>query len=374
MRILCAPDSFKETLSASEAADAMAAGVRSAGEAFDADICPVADGGEGTLDALCRAMGGVIHTATVTGPLGEAVEARFAIVPNEHLGIVELAEASGLALVPRDRRDPTKTTTFGTGDLIRHCADHGAATVIVCIGGSATCDGAAGLAQAIGTRFHDHDGKVITEPITGGMLSHIARVEPADTRPAIRIACDVTNPLAGPNGAAAVYGPQKGATPDQVRQLDAGLAHLAGLIDFDPETPGSGAAGGAGWGLQAMCGGMLERGIDLVLDAVRFDERCRSCDLVLTGEGRLDDQSTSGKATLGVAARAALLNTPTIAIVGSCGEGAEQCLQPHRPDGLLRAVDLSERFGRERAMTDAAACVTEAARRVAASFQADASP
>lgn len=366
MRILCAPDSFKETINAADAAEAMALGVRDAG--CVTDVCPIADGGEGSLDTMLSAMGGEMRTAVVVGPLGEPLPARYGIARGG-IGIIELAEASGLALVPKQSRNPMRTTTFGTGQLIKLAADHGCNETLVCIGGSATVDGGTGLAQALGAIFFGADGQVITSPMTGGDLAALKRVEPPDIQrlPTIRIACDVTNPLCGPRGAAAVYGPQKGATPEQVQRLDAGLAHLASLCGVDPETPGFGAAGGAPIGLAALCGGRLERGIALVLDAVGFEQRCRRADLVLTGEGCLDAQSLSGKATLGVARAAAELGVPTIAIVGKVGDGAAECIGAAH--GKLRdCVSLSERYGEDRSMREPAALLRVVARDMASQF------
>lgn len=364
IRVLCAPDSFKESIDASAAAEAMAAGVRRTG--CEADVCPIADGGEGTLDALLHAMQGAAHEDEVVGPRGTLRTARFGLVSAQGIGIVELAEASGLALLTQAERDPTRTTTFGTGELIRRARERGAETVIVGIGGSATIDGGLGLAQAMGARCFDARGDAITQPITGGMLRDIARIVPPsrETLPRIRVACDVTNPLLGERGAASVYGPQKGATPAQVRELERGLAHVADVLGIDPETPGFGAAGGAAIGLVAILGGQLERGIDLVLDTVRFDERCQRAALVLTGEGRLDVQSLSGKAAMGVAQRAARLGVPTIAIVGSTGDGAERCIDRASGGCLDAYVSLADRFGRDRAMSETAVLIDEIAEEI----------
>lgn len=363
MNIICAPDSFKESINAVDAARAMAAGVRDADGRYMPDICPIADGGEGTLQALISAMGGRIDAARVTGPLGDPVDARFGIIADGTTGIVELAQASGLAIVPKARRDPMRTTTYGTGELIRLLAERGCHTVIVCIGGSATVDGATGIAQALGARFLDADEELINEPMRGGLLRSVAGVELPDRQrlPYIRIACDVTNPLCGPAGAASVYGPQKGATPEQTRELDTGLAHMARLLGVDPDQPGFGSAGGAGFGLVAMLGAQLERGVDLVLDAVRFDERCDDAVLALTGEGRLDGQSLSGKASMGVAARARQRGVPTIALVGSVGDGVECCIDPAHGGELAGYMALADRFGAERAMNETAALLRQLA-------------
>lgn len=362
MRILCAPDKFKGTISAAEAAKAMARGagrIQTPAGPVLTDCCPVADGGEGTLEALIAALGGEIRQARVIGPLGEAVDAPWGISRDGATGVVEFAAASGLVLVPAQRRDPTRTTSYGTGQLIAAAAEAGCRTIIIGIGGSATCDGAAGLAQALGARFHDDSGRLIEEPLSGGRLMEIVRFEPPENLPAIRIACDVNNPLLGPDGAAAVYGPQKGATPRQVEQLDQALAHLASIVGGEPQTPRFGASGGAGFGLAMMCGATLEAGIELILEAVGFQERCRAADLVLTGEGRLDGQSMHGKACMGVATVAGKLGVPSIAIVGSTGPGAERCLAPSAGGMLGQYMTLEGRYGRERALHETAALIEE---------------
>jgi glycerate kinase len=311
------------------------------------------------MDALLAAFGGSTSPQAVIGPLGRPVTARFGVVADLAVGIVELAEACGLALVPAVKRDPTRTTTFGVGQLIAQAAARGCGDIIVCIGGSATVDGGAGLAQALGARFFDDRGRLIQDPITGSVLMQIGRFEPPRGLPRIRVACDVTNPLLGPQGAAAVYGPQKGASPQQVLELDRGLAHLARIVGGDPDQPGAGAAGGAGFGLAAICGAKLERGIDLVLETIGFEGKCDGAALVLTGEGRLDSQSLFGKACLGVAAAAGRVGVPTIAIVGSTGPGFEQCIDPSRPDRLRACQSLADRYGNERAMNEAATLLEE---------------
>lgn len=363
MKIICAPDSFKESIAAFNTAEAMADGIRRYDQRIAVDLCPVADGGEGTLDAILNARHGAIFQQTVCGPLGEPVEASYGVLDDGVTGVVEMAQASGLALIPRDRRDPTRTSTYGTGQLVRCAVERGCREVVVCIGGSGTVDGGAGIAQALGAQFFDRSGSAIDEPMTGGLLQSVASVIPPDRArlPQLRIACDVTNPLLGKNGAAAVYGPQKGATSDHVRLLDAGLANLARLISADPDIPGFGAAGGAALSLVTLCNAQLERGIEIVLDVLRFAERCADADLVLTGEGSLDSQSLHGKATIGVAKAAARWGVPTIAIVGRVGKGADRCVGP----GLLqRYVSISERCGMEAAMNEPARCISDAAEEV----------
>jgi glycerate kinase len=357
MRVLCAPDSFKETLAAPAVATAMAEGARRAGSGVVADACPIADGGEGTLEVLAEALGAGIRRLRVTGPVGAAVPGRYA-VPRNRIGIVALADASGLAMVPSDLRDPQSTTTRGTGELIGACIRGGCEQLIVCLGGSATIDGAAGIAQTLGGRFLDADSRIIEEPLTGGLLHRVAAYEPPLARlPEIIACCDVRNPLLGPNGAAAVYGPQKGASPEQVTRLEHGLANLARVCGGDPAAPGAGAAGGAGWGLATLLGARLVAGSELVLDAVAFDERLRRCDLLVTGEGCLDAQTPDGKAPYTAALRARARGVPAVAVVGTTGPGAET-------GPFARVVSLTERFGAQRALEDTAAALAEAVEEV----------
>lgn len=339
MRVICAPDSFKESLSAADAATAMRRGVLQAMPDATVDLCPIADGGEGTVAAMLAATDGRAMTTAVDGPTGEPVQATWGMLGNteETTAVIEMAAASGLPLVPVAKRDPTRTSTRGTGQLIAAALEAGAKRIIIGIGGSATNDGGTGMAQALGVRFIDANGNAISEPMTGGLLASVAHIDVSGLDPRlakvrVTAACDVTNPLTGPRGAAAVYGPQKGATPAQVAELDAGLAHLARLLreqhDIDVEPlPGSGAAGGLGGGLVAFLHANLMPGIDLVLDAIGFDARVEGATLCLTGEGKLDGQSLSGKACLGVAQRAAKHGVPTIALVGCLGEDVERTLQ-----------------------------------------------
>ncbi len=332
----------------------MAAGASAA--RCTADECPVADGGDGSLHVLAEAWGARIEPVVVSGPLGEPVRAAIARSPGGRLAVVELALASGLALVEPRRRDPGRTTTFGTGQLIAEALRRGATEVIVCIGGSATVDGGTGMVQALGGRFFDRAGSQIDEPLCGARLREIDRYEPPAVKPHLRVACDVTNPLFGSEGAAMVYGPQKGARGWQVLDLDMALMHLASVCGGNPEAPGAGAAGGAGYGLAAMLGAELVRGIDLVLDAVGFARRAALCDLVLTGEGRLDEQSARGKSAVGVARAAAAVGVPVAAIVGQYVPDA--MLEPH----FASIVSLERRFGLARALAEPAALVEEAAR------------
>lgn len=329
MKIVIAPNALKGCLTAIQAAEAMARGAARACPAAQIARVPVADGGDGLADLLVDALRGEARVATVTGPLGDPVTASFCHVPARRLAAVEMAAASGLALLPENRRDPLLTTTRGTGELIAAALDLGIAHLIVGIGGSATNDGGTGMATALGARFLDAGG-VPVEPV-GGALAAIRRLDLRGLDPRlagvrIEAICDVDNPLLGESGAARVYGPQKGATPDQVRALDAGLANLAAVIERDlgldvRDLPGAGAAGGLGAGLRAFLGAELRRGVDLVLDLVGLDDHLRGADLALTAEGRIDSQTVFGKAPAGVGQRARALGVPCFAIAGGIGEG-----------------------------------------------------
>ena len=335
MRVVIAPDKFKGSLTALEAAEAMARGLSRVDPSAEIDRVPMADGGEGTVAALVAATGGSYRTVTVTGPLGDPVVASFGLLGDGRTAVLEMASASGLWLVPPALRDPLRATTRGTGQLLLAALEAGARRVIVGIGGSATNDGGAGLGQALGFRLLDTHGREL-EP-GGGELDRLARIERTDQvavlgSATIAVACDVTNPLCGPQGASAVYGPQKGATPEMVERLDRNLGHFADIVARDLDVavrdiPGSGAAGGLGGGLVAFAGGRLEGGVNLVIEAVNLRERLHAADLCLTGEGALDGQSAFGKTAVGVARLAHSLRCPTLAIAGSIGPGAEAVLE-----------------------------------------------
>ncbi len=335
MRIMLAPDSFKGSLSAAQAAAAMARGVAAADPAIEVDVCPIADGGEGFVEALASATGGVLRHERVEGPRGRPIDAAWAMLP-DGTAVVETAAASGLTLLPVEQRDPARTSTFGTGQLIAAALDAGCQRLIVGLGGSATNDGGTGLAQALGVRFLDTHGRTIDTRMCGGMLGRVASIDMTRLhrrvgQTPVTLASDVTNPLTGPRGASHIYGPQKGATPEQVETLDRDLRHLAEVmrqqLRMDVEaTPGAGAAGGLGAGLLAFCGATMASGIELVLDTVGFARRVARCDLCLTGEGRLDGQSLAGKAILGVAKAALRHDVPTIALVGSAADDADATL------------------------------------------------
>lgn len=342
VRVVCAPDSFKGSLSAAAAAAAMGRGLRRASATIQVDLCPVADGGEGTVDALVMAGGGELRTSCVMGPRGRSIDARWGLLTAGAAGrtaVVELASAAGLTLLAETERDPAATTTFGVGQLIAVALDADVRQIILGIGGSATCEGGCGAVQALGAHFFDRRGRPIepTTPICGGMLFDIGRVGLQAARRRfegvkLTVACDVDNPLVGPRGAASVYGPQKGASPWQVKLLDEGLAHLAEIWRAETgrdvtQWPGAGAAGGFGGGAIAMLAGSaqvtLRSGIELVLTAVDFARRLQGAALVLTGEGKLDGQTLSGKAVAGVARAARCIGVPVVALVGRLGEGVD---------------------------------------------------
>ena len=344
MRVLIAPDSFKESLSAPAVAQALAAGAlaaaKQAGVDLHIDLCPLADGGEGTVEAMVLAGKGEFRTAEVCGPLGEQRKARFGLLAGGRVAVIEMAEAAGLTLVPPEKRNPLLTTTFGVGQLIRAALDAGSRELIVGIGGSASNDGGAGCAQALGVVFIGSQNQPCVCGLAGGGLGEIERIDASDRDPrlagcTVRVACDVDNPLTGPRGASAVYGPQKGATPEMVQRLDAGLARLAEVIRRDlkidvEKLPGAGAAGGLGAGLVAFAGAKLQRGIEIVADAVGLSERARAAEVVLTGEGKFDAQSAAGKTAVGVARIAAAEGRPVICIPGQA--------TPDAPRKLFQAV------------------------------------
>ncbi|MEW4567520.1 glycerate kinase [Tautonia sp. JC769] len=334
MDIVIAPDKFKGSLTAVEASRAIARGAIRACPSAALDEIPMADGGEGTVEALVTATRGTFRTAPVTGPLGQAIEARFGLSGDGRTAFIEMAAASGLVLVPEAERDPTRSTTRGTGELIRAALDLRVDRVVLGIGGSATNDGGSGMARAIGFRLLDADGREL--PPGGGPLGRLDRIDASDRDPRLdrvelAVACDVTNPLCGPEGASAVYGPQKGADAAMVRQLDRNLARLAEVIARDlgrsvADLPGAGAAGGLGAGLVAFAGGTLQRGVDLIAQTVGLADRLKGADLCLTAEGSLDAQTAHGKTIAGVARSAAEFGCPVLAIAGGIQPGAEVLL------------------------------------------------
>jgi glycerate kinase len=324
VKILIAPDKFKDALGAHEVAAALAEGVRATTAGAEVILCPLGDGGEGTGRLLANALGAELHTAEVLDPLGRGRTAHWWLDRDADAGIIEMAEASGLWLLAPHERDALRTTSYGTGQLMRAAIDAGCRQLTLCVGGSATVDGGAGCLQGLGWRLLNAQGRAIDGLAAGGMLSRIARVAPPDEAAAVdvEVLCDVTNPLLGPDGAAAVFAPQKGASPPQVQQLEAALRHWADVLaDFAlrdlSELPGGGAAGGLPAGLAATVEARLQPGFDEVADRLRLREHAATCDLILTGEGRLDEQTSSGKAVGGVARLGAQLGKPVVAFVGA---------------------------------------------------------
>ena len=329
MKIVIAPDSYKGSIYASDAARAMEDGVRRVLPDAEVVLVPVADGGDGTLETLVETSGGRIIASDVTGPLGETVSAQWGAMGDGVTAVAEMARTSGLALVRLEDRDPLNATTYGLGEVILEALEAGYRRFILGIGGSATNDAGAGMAQALGVRLLDADGAEL--PPGGAALARLARIDTSGLDPRaveaeFDVACDVNNPLTGPEGASAVYGPQKGATPEIVEQLDAALANFAEVVKRDlgadvDGVPGSGAAGGLGGGIMAFLGGRLRPGVDIVLDTVDLASRLDGADLIITGEGCMDFQTVYNKAPIGVARLAGERNIPVIGVSGSLGDG-----------------------------------------------------
>ncbi|WP_312817499.1 glycerate kinase [Atlantibacter subterraneus] len=345
MKIVIAPDSWKESLTALEVATAIEDGFRQIFPDAEMVKIPMADGGEGTVEAMVAATQGRIVNLRVTGPLGEPVDAFYGLSGDEQQAFIEMAAASGLESVPPARRDPRITTSWGTGELIRHALDAGVRHIIIGLGGSATNDGGAGMVQALGARLLDQQG----EPLGfgGDALSQLARIDISqhDKRLAecrIEAACDVTNPLTGEEGATAIFGPQKGATPEMIKQLDNALTHYGQIIERDLDKSvmtlkGGGAAGGMGVALYAFCGADLRQGIEIVTEALALDAAVRDADLVITGEGRIDSQSIHGKVPIGVARVAKRYAIPVIGIAGSLTADVE-VVYDHGLDAIFSVI------------------------------------
>ncbi len=330
-KIVIAPQEFKGSLTAIEIARAIQAGVSRAMPDAQTVLAPVADGGDGTLQSLVDSSGGHIESATVTGPLGEEIVAEWGALGDGKTAVIEMARSSGLALVDLDARDPRTATTRGVGELIAAALNAGQTSFIIGIGGSATNDGGAGMMQALGASLLDSRGRELAPG--GAALAGLDRIEVSDLDPRVRtagvvVACDVNNPLCGPTGASAVFGPQKGATPEIVAELDAALSHFADIIERDlgadvRDRAGAGAAGGLGAGLMALLDAELRAGVDIVLDAVKLDDQLDGADLVITGEGQIDASTVFNKAPVGVARLASKRGIPVIALSGSLGAGYE---------------------------------------------------
>lgn len=348
------PNAFKGSLTAPEAARAIAAGLERAVEGAGSPLrletrcLPLADGGDGTLETLVEATGGSIASAVVRGPLGRPVAAAWGRLggAQRDTAVIEMAQASGLRLLSPEEYDPRRATTYGTGELMRAAFAVGCQTLIVGIGGSATNDGGAGMAQALGVRLLDAQGQDL--PPGGAALRSLAQIDRSGLalppNATVIIASDVDNPLCGPQGASAVYGPQKGAAPEVVTELDAALGHYAAVLRDQlgvdvANIPGAGAAGGLGAGLLAFCGAALRPGIDIVMEVTGFDSRVKDCQLVVTGEGRLDAQTAHGKVVVGVARRAQAAGVPVVALVGALEESADDAL---RREGLTAALSITD--------------------------------
>ena len=330
-KIVIAPDSFKGSMSAKEVADAVERGIKGVLSGVEVVKIPMADGGEGTVETLVDATMGKIVKLNVLDPLGNDAEAYFGILGDGRTAVIEMALASGLTMVPSDKRNPLITTTYGTGQLIKAALDHGCQELIIGIGGSATNDGGVGMAQALGGSFLDQEGQEIG--FGGGSLSalkeiKISQLDQRIKRCTFKVACDVDNPLCGPKGASHVFGPQKGADSQMIKILDGNLAHLAEIIQRNigidvKNEPGAGAAGGLGAGLMAFCNARLQKGIELVIEATKLEEKVKGADLVITGEGQIDFQTVHGKTPYGVAQIAKKYKIPVVALVGSIGPGVE---------------------------------------------------
>lgn len=365
MKIVIAPDSFKGSATAITVANAIEKGVLKVFPNAEIIKIPIADGGEGTVDALISGVGGKLKEVSVTAPLGKKVTAGYGLL-NDGTAVIEMAAASGLTLVPKGKRNPLMTTSYGTGELIKDALDSGCERIVIGIGGSATNDGGIGMVQALGVSFKDEHGEELR--FGGGELGKLASIDISGLHPGIKkcsitVACDVTNPLCGETGASAVYGPQKGATLEMVTLLDTNLRHYAKMIQAQldkniADIAGAGAAGGLGAAFMAFCGAQLKSGIATIMDTVDIDRYLSSADLVITGEGRIDGQTVYGKVPVGIASRAKKYHVPVLAIAGSIGKGAD-AVYNHGIDGMMSIVDgampLPEAMERANELLEAAA-------------------
>ncbi len=358
MKIIAAPDSFKGSLTAMEAAQAMAEAVQELSSRIDILMLPAADGGEGTMTAMVNATGGKLVVHRVEDPLGRNVSACYGVLGDDKTCVIEIAEASGLTLVNDAERNPLVASSYGTGELIRHALDAGYRRFIIGLGGSATNDGGAGMLEALGMKFLDRTGQTLARG--GGALSELVQIDSTgfDLRIAestFRIACDVENPLIGEQGASAVFAPQKGASSETVRQLDRNLQNFADVVEQVTgvalhHKKGAGAAGGAGGAMQAFFAGDMQRGVDVVLEAIAFKSKLASVDLILTGEGKTDHQTLSGKTPLGIAEACKKAGKPVILISGMVESASRSLLEPYFTE-IHSIVD--EDVSAELAMADA---------------------
>jgi glycerate kinase len=366
MKIVIAPDSFKDSLGAAEAAAALALGFQDVWPDAELVQCPMADGGEGTIDAILAALDGESRSTQVSGPLGQQVKARWGWLPESHTAIIEMAEASGLQLVPVELRDARFSSTRGTGELILAALDAGAQKVILTIGGSATNDGGAGMLQALGAKLLDAGGHPIGPgglPLSVLSILDIKQLDPRLAAVQVEVAADVDNPLCGPHGASFTFGKQKGASPEQIKQLDAALAHFADVaavvLGSDRrDEPGAGAAGGIGFAAKAFLNATFRPGVEVVAELTGLAEKMNGADLVVTGEGRFDAQTLRGKTPLGVARVAKQFDLPVVVVAGTLGEGYAQLYKAgihaafslaHGPMTLEEACKQAQALLRERA-------------------------
>ena len=352
MKAVVAIDSLKGSLSSVEAGNAIAEGIRRADAQAEVVVRPLADGGEGTVDALVQGMNGSLRKVCVTGPLGEKVDAAYGIIEEEKMAVIEMSAAAGITLVPDEKKNPLFTTTYGVGEMIRDAIEKGCRKFVVGIGGSATNDGGIGMMQALGYDFLNSKGNAVPYGAKG--LEDLAEIRKEHVLPELaqcefKVACDVTNPLCGPLGASAVYGPQKGATPEMVREMDQWLADYAKLAAncserADAEHPGTGAAGGLGFAFLTFTNAVLESGIKIVLEETKLEQYIQDADIVITGEGRLDGQTAMGKAPVGVAKLAGKYKIPVLAFAGSVTKDARKCNEEgiHAFFPILRGITTLE--------------------------------
>ena len=372
MKIVIAMDSFKGCMTSLEAGNAAKDGAKRVFPEAEILVRPMADGGEGTVEALTPGLGGVICTAKVQGPLGREVDCRYGIVEHEKLGIIEMAGAAGITLITPKERNPMAASTYGAGQVILEAVKAGCRRFLMGIGGSATNDGGLGMLRAFGYEFVCEEGNLAQKASDLDRIVEIRRekVVPELEECVFRGACDVTNPLCGPSGASAVFGPQKGATPEMIRQLDLGLEHFAEVTRrfypaADAAAPGTGAAGGLGFAFLAYTNAVLEPGIRIVLEETRLEDDIAQADMVITGEGRLDGQSVMGKAPVGVAGLAKKYGKKVLAFSGSVAEEARACnkagIDAYFPI-LREVVTLEEAMEKERAQKNMRDAVEQAMR------------
>lgn len=352
MKAVVAIDSLKGSLSSMEAGNAIAEGIYRADAEAKVEVRPLADGGEGTVDALVQGMNGSLRKVRVTGPLGDKVDAAYGIIEEAKMAVIEMSAAAGITLVPDEKKNPLFTTTYGVGEMIRDAIEKGCRKFVVGIGGSATNDGGIGMLQALGYDFLNSKGNAVPYGAKG--LEDLAEIRKEHVLPELaqcefKVACDVTNPLCGPLGASAVYGPQKGATPEMVREMDQWLADYAKLAAncserADAEHPGTGAAGGLGFAFLTFTNAVLESGIKIVLEETKLEQYIQDADIVITGEGRLDEQTAMGKAPVGVAKLAGKYKIPVLAFAGSVTKDARKCNEEgiHAFFPILRGITTLE--------------------------------